>query len=69
VLERFSAERMADDYERIYARRLQRAGREDLVPIAVNGGSPSVSVSPAGDDGHGPRPTPVGPGGARTGAD
>jgi glycosyltransferase involved in cell wall biosynthesis len=69
VLERFSAERMADDYERIYARRLQRAGRDDLVPIAVNGGSPSVSVSPAGDDAHGSRPTPVRPAGGRAGAD
>jgi len=69
VLERFSAERMADDYERIYARRLQLAGRDELVPIAVNGGSPSVSVSPAGDDGHGPRPTPVRPAGGRTGGD
>jgi glycosyltransferase involved in cell wall biosynthesis len=37
VLERFSAERMADDYERIYARHLQRTEHDDLVSIAVGG--------------------------------
>ncbi len=45
VLERFSAARMADDYERIYARRLRGAGRDDLVAIPVNGAAGSIAVN------------------------
>ncbi len=39
VLERFSAERMADDYERVYARRLGKSAVGDLVavPMSIDG--------------------------------
>jgi glycosyltransferase involved in cell wall biosynthesis len=47
ALERFSAQRMTDEYERIYLRRLQRAEGSDLVPIAVNGDSTTFPIERA----------------------
>jgi glycosyltransferase involved in cell wall biosynthesis len=49
VLERFSAERMADGYERIYRRRIDARGRDahaprDLIPVAVNGDGAVVDI-------------------------
>lgn len=47
ALERFSAQRMTDEYERIYVRRLQRAARPDLVPVALNGDPAGRPVDPS----------------------
>lgn len=56
VLERFSAARMADDYERIYARRIQRRGQGDVVSIAVNGDAPTLEPVAEARDGALARP-------------
>jgi glycosyltransferase involved in cell wall biosynthesis len=45
VLDRFSAARMADGYERIYADRLRAAGRGELVPMEMRDGTPGVTIS------------------------
>jgi len=50
VLERFSAERMASDYERIYERQLDAVESPELMPVAVNAESVAITVDrDAGD--------------------
>jgi glycosyltransferase involved in cell wall biosynthesis len=45
VLDRFSAARMADGYERIYAHRVGGSGRHDIVPIEVPADAAPVAVN------------------------
>jgi glycosyltransferase involved in cell wall biosynthesis len=51
VLDRFSAARMADGYEAIYADMLRGAGRGELVPIQVHDEAPGVTIN-AESNGH-----------------
>lgn len=69
VMERFSAERMTDAYERIYRQQLERGatperqGARQLVPIAVNAepaGIDEVALEPRGLDGEPPVRLPSG---------
>ncbi|HEY8871109.1 MAG TPA: glycosyltransferase family 4 protein [Candidatus Limnocylindrales bacterium] len=57
VVERFSASRMTDGYEALYARMTRRSGRLDgLMPLEATGGAPSIAGDGSTDGGQ-PKPT------------
>jgi glycosyltransferase involved in cell wall biosynthesis len=50
VLERFSAARMVDDYERIYRQRIARSSRAEIVSLARTGQPVAIPIVPDGVD-------------------